>query len=67
MCEEDHFMKSRTGELSEPVPLVGPYKYKVRGHSQKDERFTTGKTFVIGAGKKPTRRLLPYDLILVFK
>ena len=52
--------------MSDPVPLVG-HKYKVRGHSQKDKRFTTGKSFVINAIKKPTRRLLPYDLIPVFK
>ena len=65
--KEDQFMKSGTGNLSEVVPLVGAHKYKVRGHSQRDKRFTTGKSFVIESGEKPTRRLLPYDLIPVFK
>jgi len=64
---EDQFMKSGTGNLSSAVNLVGPYKYKVRGHSQRDRSFRTGKSFVIGDGENPTKRLLPYDLIPVFK
>ena len=39
---EDQFMKNGTGNLSSAVPLVGAYKYKVRGHSQKDKSFRTG-------------------------
>ena len=56
---EDQFMKSGSGNLSSAVPLVG-----LRGTNRKDQ---PGKSFVIGAGEKLTKRLLPYDLIPVFK
>ena len=40
---EAQFMNSGTGNLSNPVPLMGPHKYKVRGHSQGEKDYTMYK------------------------
>ena len=42
---EDQFMKSGTGNLSSAVPLVGAYRYNVKGTNRKKQ---PGKSFVIG-------------------
>jgi hypothetical protein len=60
----DQFMKSGTGNLSDVVNLVGQYKYRKRGGAKIDR---VGKSYVVGSGENPTLRLMPYDLIPVFK
>ena len=60
----DQFMKSGTGNLSDVVNLVGKYKYRKRGAPRRDNE---GKSYVVGNGENPTLRLLPYNLIPVFK
>ena len=60
----DQFMKSGTGNLSDVVNLVGQYKYRKRGGAKIDR---VGKSYVVGDGENPTLRLMPYDLIPVFK
>ena len=64
----DQFMKSGLGNLSDVTPLVGRYKYNVRDSNRKNK---LSKSYVVGEegnnGKQPTMRLMPYDLIPVFK
>ena len=57
-------MKSGTRNLSDVVNLVGQYKYRKGGGAKIDR---VGKSCVPRVGENPTLRLMPYDLIPVFK
>ena len=60
----DQFMKSGTGNLSDVLNLVGQYEYRKRGGAKIAR---VGKSYVVGSEENPTLRLMPYDLIPVFK
>ena len=61
-------MKSRLGNLSDVTNLEGRYKYNVRDTNRKNK---LRESYVIGEeskdGKKPAMRLMPHDLVPVFK